>query len=134
MRIWIISKLGGLIDFLVGSRTTLEYKGEAAYRSVTLRPSLAEDDVEIGVTITQTIYQTNYQRWWSRKRTHSIYQVVAFAPPDVREKLDPLLFEPVTYPMLCNPLLKHTRYPHLYALHAFLERMSPFYPTIKCEL
>lgn len=131
---WLLEKIGSLLDWSAGERTTREYTGHAAHRSVTLRPSLADDDVEIGVTITRTIYETHYKRWWVPSSVRSVYRVVAFAPDEIREQLDPRLFEPVVYPLLCNFLLKRTRYPHMYALHAFLERMSPFYPTIKCEL
>ncbi len=131
---WLLEKVGSLVDWLVGERTTVEYTGTAAHRTVTLRPSLADDDVQIGVTITRTIFETHYRRWWLASSSKSVYRVVAFAPEEIRDKLDPRLFEPVVYPLLCNALLKRTRYPHLYALHAFLERMSPFYPSIKCEL
>lgn len=131
---WFLEKIGGLVDWVIGERTTVEYTGTAAHRKVTLRPSLASDTVQIGVTITRTIFETHYERWWLASSSKSVYRVVAFAPEEIRDKLDPRLFEPVVYPLLCNTLLKRTRYPHLYALHAFLERMSPFYLSIKCEL
>lgn len=131
---WLLEKLGALFDRIVGDRTTFEHLGPAAHRQVTLRPSFAGADVQIGVRITQTIYTTRYKRWWIPSTVHPVYHVLAFAPDEVREKLDQRLFEPMVYPLLCNQLLMHTRYPHLYALHAFLERMSPFYQTIKCEL
>lgn len=131
---WVLEKIGSLLDWLVGDRTTVEYTGEVAHRSVTLRPSLADDDVEIGVKITRTVYETRYKRWWLPSTVHSVYHVLAFAPDEIREQLDKRLFEPMVYPQLCNGLLQRTRYPHMYALHAFLERMSPYYPTIKCEL
>jgi hypothetical protein len=129
-----IEKLGVLIDWIVGDRTTVEYTGQVANRHLTLRPTLADEDVEIGVTITQITFVTHYQRWWLRDSDHSIYRVTAFAPDDIRAQLDQRLFEPLTYPLLCTSLLRHSKRPHLYALHAYLDRMGPFYPTIKCEI
>lgn len=131
---WLLEKLGVLVDRLLGERKTVEYFGKVAHRSVTLRPSLADVDVEIGVTISHITYTTHYDRWWMPTTVHSVYRVLAFAPEDIRVTLDHRLFQPVVYPLLCNSLLKRSRYPHMYALHAFLERMGPFYSTIKCEL
>lgn len=131
---WLLEKLGVLVDKLLGDRTTVEYNGPVAHRQVTLRPSLADEDVEIGVTISQITYATHYQRWWVPTAVHSVYRVLAFAPEGVRATLDQKLFEPMVYPLLCNSLLKRSQFPHMYALHAFLDRMGPFYPTIKCEL
>ncbi len=131
---WLLEKLGEMVDWFVGDRTTVEYTGKVAHRQVTLRPSLADADVEIGVTVTQITYSTRYRRWWMLPTSHSVYRVLAFAPDEIRAQLDKRLFEPCVYPLLCNSLLRHTQYPHLYALHAFLERMGPPYPTIKCEL
>lgn len=131
---WLLEKIGELMDWIVGDRTTVEYLGQVAHRQLTLRPSLADADVEIGVTVTQITYATHYRRWWLLPTTHTVYRVLAFAPDDIRVTLDQRLFEPVVYPLLCNSLLRDTQHPHTYALHAFLDRMGPFYPTIKCEL
>jgi hypothetical protein len=131
---WLLEKLGVLMDWIVGDRTTVEYTGEIANRQLTLRPPLADENVQIGVTITQITFKTHYQRWWLRPTVHSIYRVLAFAPDDIRVQLDQRLFQPQIYPLLCNSFLRHSRRPHLYALHAFLDRMGPFYPTIKCEI
>ncbi len=131
---WLKQKIGEFWDWMAGERKTVEYTGKIADRVVTLRPSLANHDVEIGVKITQIVYATTYPRWWRRTTHHSVYQVLAFAPDEIRTQLDPRLFIPQVYPLLCNPLLRRTKVPHLYALHAFLDRMGPFYPTIKLDL
>lgn len=131
---WTMEKLGVLMDRIVGERKTVEIAGPMSQRQLMLRPSLAEPDVEIGVRITQYSYKTSYGRWWMPSIISSVYRVVAFAPADVQEKLDPRLFEPLVYPLLCNSMLRDSKFPHVYALHAFLDRMGPFYPTIKCEL
>lgn len=131
---WLMEKLGVLMNKIVGDRITVEITGPMSERQLTLRPSLADEDVEIGVKITQYLYRTNYSRWWMPHTVDSVYRVVAFAPEETRAKLDQRLFEPLVYPLLCNPLLRNTKYPHMYALHAFLDRFGPFYPTIKCEL
>lgn len=132
--IGFIEILGEFFDWVIGDRETRHHTGEKTWQQITLRPSLADEAVAIGVTVTQITYETRYKRWWLPTTTHSVYHVLAFAPASVREGLNPQLFEPQIYPMLCNGLLKHTRYPHVYALHAFLDRMGPFYPTIKCEM
>ena len=132
--VWFLEKLGVLVDKILGERTTVEYDGPVAHRQLTLRPSLAEADVEIGVKISQYTYATKYKRWWIPNTKQSVFRVLAFAPDEVRETLDQRLFVPMFYPLLCNSLLKRSKYPHMYALHAFLDRMGPYYPTIKCEL
>lgn len=131
---WLLEMLGRLVDRILGERTTVEYNGPVAHRQVTLRPSLAEADVAIGVKISQYTYVTKYDRWWVPNSKQSVFRVLAFAPESIRETLDPRLFKPMFYPLLCNSLLKRSKYPHMYALHAFLDRMGPFYPTIKIEL
>lgn len=131
---WLSEKLGTLLDWIVGDRTTTEHSDCVANRTLTLRPSLAEEGVEIGVTVTRVAYVTHYNRFWLRPTTHYVYRVLAFAPPLVKDKLDARLFQPQTYPLLCSRLLKNTQRPHLYALHAFLDQMGPFYPTLTFEL
>ena len=131
---WLKEKFWDLIDHIDGDRVTVEIEGPMSQRQLTLRPSLAASDVEIGVRITQYSYKTTYKRWWKRSTVHSVYRVIAFAPEEIRARLDPRLFEPLVYPLLCNRLLNSSKFPHLYALHAFLHRISPFYPNLKIEL
>lgn len=131
---WLLEKLGTVLDWIVGDRTTVEFTGRVAHKHVTVRPSLADADVKIGVTITQLTFETHYERWWLKSSVRSVYHVLAFAPEDIRHQLDPRLFQAQCFPLLCNSFLKHTQQPHLYAFHAFVDRMGPFYPTIKCEV
>lgn len=131
---WLLEKIGELMDKIAGERRTVEHDGPVAWRHLIVRPDLAASDVEIGVKISKITYTTHYERRWLPSTTHSVYRVLAFAPDEIRQTLDPRLFEPQVYPLLCNTLLKHSKYPHLYALHAFVERLGPLNPTIKCAL
>ncbi|QVD49104.1 hypothetical protein LUCX_34 [Xanthomonas phage vB_XciM_LucasX] len=127
-------QLGVFWDWLLGDRSTVEYQGKVAHSKVVLRPSLVDDDVEIGVEISQITYETRFKHWWTPNTVQTVYRVVAFAPEAIRAQLQPQLFEPVVYPLLCNTLLRGSQYPHTYALHAFLDRLKPSYQTITCEL
>lgn len=131
---WLKEKLWDLIDLIDGDRTTVEIEGPMAERQLTLRSSSVAPELGISVKITQYSYKTTYKRWWKRSTVDSVYRVVASAPDEVRARLDPRLFEPLVYPLLCSPLLRESKFPHVYALHAFLDRFSPFYPSLKIEL
>jgi hypothetical protein len=129
----LLEKLGALFDWIVGNRSTVEFTGAVANRQVTLR-SDTDDKVAIVATITQVTFVTHYQRWWLLPSKETVYRVHLEAPDHIRANLDPRLFEPQTFPRLCNSLLMDTEHPHTYALHAFLDHISPLYPTITCEL
>lgn len=131
---WLLEKLGLLVDTIMGERKTVEHAGYVTHRQLIVRPDMAAEDVEIGVKISKITYMTIYERPWIPNTVHSVYHVLAFAPDDIRATLDHRLFEPQVYPLLCNTLLKRSKYPHLYALHAFIERLGPINLTIKCAI
>lgn len=134
---WLKEKIGELWDSVVGDRKTVEFTGKVSDRVLTVSSSPTNRNMQIGVRITQIVYQTTYKRWWLRTTQHSVYHVLAFASDDIKTQLDqrfPQLFVPQVYPLLCNSLLRRSKIPHMYALHAFLDQMGPFYPTLKLEL
>lgn len=119
----IIEVTGELLDAVLGHSTTHILTGVTRNASLKLRPTSHDDMLDIGVESRQVIYETIYHRWWGLRVRHFVYEVVGHAPEEHRSQFDPRLFEKVTYPMLCLPLLKWTEYAHVYAIRAFLERI-----------
>lgn len=119
----IIEVIGELLDALLGRSTTHILTGVTRNASLKLRPSSHHVIQDIGVESRQVIYETIYHRWWGFRIRRFVYEVVGHAPEEIKSQFDPRLFEKVTYPMLCLPLLKWTEYSHVYAIRAFLERI-----------
>lgn len=118
--------LGVLIDAIKGDNTTRIYQGNDKHHieQVQIEPT-TEGWIGVKIISKQVIYHTKYKRWWIPDSRSTVYEVCGVAPPELKErvsKVAPLLFEPVTYPMLCNPLLRWTDYPHQYALIAFCSK------------
>lgn len=130
-----LEHVGGIIDRWWGSNYTREfnYRPESATQS--LQSRVTEDGYHLTITSRRKTYVTTYRRWLFRVHRHRVvYEVVCTAPPEVKEKLDPIFFIPVTFPLLCNRLLQWTPYPHILAIHAFLERIPHLSSTSHREM
>lgn len=123
--LWFLEVLGELIDVLTGPSITSHYLGNVRHETFALRPTNISHDVEVEVRSRRIVYHTRYLRQWIPDKRVTVYEVTGIAPPEFREKVDHRFFDVLTYPMLCNGLLKWTEYPHTLAIHAFLERIHP---------
>ena len=121
----ILEVLGELIDALIGPSTTCTYLGAFPHHSETLRSTVNGHQIDVGVTSRRIVYRTHYKRWWMPDHTEVVYEVVGHVPEESKHLVDPRVLQPITYPLLCNPMLKWTRYPHFYAINAYLDRVRP---------
>lgn len=131
---WLSQKVGWLLDMLTGPRTTSVYDGGVKHKTERLRPHFVPNEVEIGVISKRIIYRTRYKRWWVPDSFRCVFEVTAYAPAEFRDKVDPRLFETHYYPSLCNRWVAESQYGHLYAIHAFLDRLTPIKPTTEVPL
>lgn len=121
----ILEIIGEYYDALKGPSTTSVYPGQSRNEIYRISPNDAEGATfQIGFESRQIVYHTHYRRWWVPDERHSLFEVIGTAPMDVRPHIDPRLLDPVTYPMLCNRLLQWSRYPHVLAILAYLDRVQ----------
>jgi hypothetical protein len=120
LRLW----LGALIHAWRGRSRTTIYLGKTHHQTETLRPKWASDDIDVGIVSKQIVYHTVYDRFWIPNVKRVVYEVIGHCPPNIQGQFDPQLFIAVTYPLLCTDLLKWTKYPHHYAINAYLDRLS----------
>lgn len=120
---WLSQKIGWLIDIIQGPRTTRVFEGGTKFQYEKVRPMIASEDVDVGILSTRTIYRTVYERWWMPDHYRCIFTVTCIVPEHMRGSLDPRLLETIHYPTLCNRLLEDSQYGHIYAIHAFLDRI-----------
>lgn len=125
--------LGVCVDALQGPSQTAIFEGESKHAVEVLRPSVEDrDGVQLHITAREIIYHTRFTRFWVPDMKRTVYEVTGSVSEQYRDKFDSRLFETVTYPMLCNPLLQWTRYPHMYAIHAYIDRVYPTNHPYRC--
>lgn len=131
---WLLFYLGVWWDRLLGDRRTEETFEEVAYPAVTYRTDSNDQEIKLGLEIRQRTYRTRFTRWWIPDKLFVLFEVKAFASEAEAPYIDPRFFERITYPMLCNPLLRHTRFPQAYVMRAFLDRVPGVHLTNQREL
>lgn len=131
---YLTEHLGHLIDWMVGERTTREIKGTVKHKEVTVRSDQDRTGKNITITINKTLYRTHHKAFWMPDITHAVYEVIATTDLETRARLPEQLFIPKHYPLLCNPLLRRTTLPHMYALHAFLNEFKESYISYDIEV
>lgn len=117
--------LGVCIDSFRGPAITRVYEGDSKNAVEELRPTDDGAGIEFYITAREIVYHTRYLRPWIPSTKRTVYEVKGSVGEQHRHLFDPRLFETVTYPMLCTPLLKWTRYPHVYAIRAHVARVLP---------
>lgn len=123
---WFLELMGALFDTLKGPSITNTYEGRMKHEIHQLRPSKSDFNVDVCVQSRQIVYMTTYTRWWVPNHKRTVYEVRGVASDDWRGRLPEGFFDTVTYPLLCSSLLQWTEYPHVIAIHAFMDRLSPF--------
>lgn len=120
----ILARIGTLLNRLKGPRNTTILTDGSISQTYTVRLGDTESPVDIYVQSQRIIYRTTYARWWVPDVVQCVYQVCGYAADDVeyRSSIPAAYFETVHYPSLGGALLKWTDYPHLYAIHAFIDR------------
>ena len=114
--------LGQLLDALAGPSVTTTYVGHVKHETFQVNTCYMES-ICFSVQSKQIVYHTRYLRPWIPDTHHAIYEVTGLVPDPYRDRVDPLFLATVTYPALCNDLLKWTQYPHILAIHAFIDRI-----------
>lgn len=118
--------LGWLIDRCVGRRSFHVTMGTKECIQQSIQPDWSTVDLEMEICSQEYIHTCTYDRWWPVVKRRAVYEVVGRAPAELMERLDARLFIPVTYPHLCNNLLKSTSAAHMYAINAYLDRLSRY--------
>lgn len=114
--------IGLLVNWAVGPKQVLLYQGEVRHDSQTLRVSYSGIPEKLTVTSKQIVYHIQYRRKWIPDRKKSVFVVVCDIADEFRASMNPKLFVPQAFPVLCNPLLHNTEYPHAHAINAFMDQ------------
>jgi hypothetical protein len=118
-----ISRLGSWLHWIFGPSTTIVKEGASRTSEYTIRTDEQNPWTHASVKCVRIIYHTNYKRWWMPTIRRNLYVVTGEFAPELIEKYGSELFASKTYPMLCNRLLKWTTYPHLCAIHTYLDEL-----------
>lgn len=121
---FILKILGELLDAIIGPSQTITHLGFVGHATETI-DTVWLGRHQIGIVSKQYVYCTIYKRWFIPNRRRAVYEVTSRVPDEIRDLVDPKLFDTVTYPTLCISLLRWTKYPHLYAIIAYLDRIHP---------
>lgn len=116
--------IGEILDFALGPSKTVTYLGMVGHATETIDTTWM-GRYRIEIISRQFVYCTVYERWYIPNRRRAVYEVSSNVPSELRELVDPKLLDVVTYPTLCISLLRWTKYPHIYAIIAFLDRIHP---------
>lgn len=130
----ILEVLGELLDRVIGPSYTCTYLTNSRHSIEKVRSTVNGPDIDVGVTSRRIVFRTHYERWWMPDVTLVVFEVVGHVPEESKHLLDPRVLQPVTYPLLCNPLLKWTRYPHFYAINAYVDRIRPKHQPYQVSL
>lgn len=117
------SRIGEFWSRLLGESTTIVESGPPRTRTLVLRADHKEVWPRATVACTRIVYKTIYKRFWVPNVSQSLYRVEIYVPSKVLEDYPASYFEPVVYPPLCNRWLEWTTYPHLQAIHAFMDTL-----------
>jgi hypothetical protein len=116
-----LSRVGTLIHALLGPSETTVKEGPPKSRRISIRTDASESWPQATVHCVRSVYRTRYKRFWIPNVHRTLYTVSIVVDPEVLERYGEAPFAPVTFPLLCNPLLQWTTYPHLVAIFAFLD-------------
>ncbi len=118
-----LSRLGVVMDWILGPSITTIAQGPTKTRTLTLRSEDRGDWPHIRISCTRVVYNTRYKRWWVAAINRTLYEVTVDVPEFLREKHGPEAFAPMTYPLLCNQWLQWTTYPHVRAILTYLDAL-----------
>jgi hypothetical protein len=118
-----VSRIGSLLHWIMGPSSTTVKEGPAKTRCVSLPTDSADPWPQATVSCVRSVYRTQYQRWWVPTVNRTLYTVSIDVPPFMLERYGQAPFAPITYPLLCNHLLEWTTYPHICAIHSFLDEL-----------
>lgn len=116
-----LSRMGAFLDWLLGPSSTTVAQGPAKTRILSIDTDQGGDWPRATMSCQQLVYRTQYKRWWVPSVKRTLYVVSMAVPQTLLDKYGPDAFAPRTYPLLCNDLLQWTTYPHVHAIHAYLD-------------
>lgn len=118
-----LSRVGAFIDWLLGPSVTAKTEGPSKTREISLPTDASNPWPQATVSCVRVIYRTHYSRWWVPTVQRTLYTVSIDVPSLLIERYGEAPFAPVSYPLLCNHLLQWTTYPHLCAIHTYLDEL-----------
>lgn len=116
-----LSRVGAMIDWLLGPSSTSTIQGPAKTRTLTIQSEGSGVWPRATLSCQRLVYKTQYKRWWVPTEHRTLYVVSMSVPDEVIERHGAEAFASVTYPLLCNYFLQWTTYPHVCAILAYLD-------------
>lgn len=130
----LLTLLGHLLDFIGGERSTSLVVDDQIDPVVTIRSDSNNNDEHMVVSCRKLMYLTTYERRWIPASKSLVFVVDCRPPSFMRAEFPEELFQTATFPMLSNWFLRDTIVPHMYAIHAYLDRFVRFNPKVTYSL
>lgn len=127
-----IERLGDWYERLRGPRTTTVITQDRWGRSYSFRHVVESMEHNAYIESERLVYRVCFRRWWIPDIEYCVFRVQGrLHHPDTetspdrgqwRQYVPPEFFDANYYPSMVGGLLKWTRLPHLYAIHAHMDR------------
>lgn len=123
--------IGRLVERLRGPRTTTVVVHDRAGRQYSFQHTVQSDLHAARIVSERLVYRVNYSRWWIPDVEYCVFRVQGYVDDSADDALDdgkwkenipPAFFEPNYYPSMVGLLLRWSRHPHMYAIHAHMDR------------
>lgn len=117
------SRFGEWLLWLFGQSTTTVKECDSRTSEYTIRTDDQNPWTHATIKCVRIIYYTQYDHWWMPSLRRNLYIVSSNVAPELVAKYGKDAFRTKSFPMLCNHLLKWTTYPHLCAIHTYLDEL-----------
>ncbi len=124
-------RIGRWVERIRGPRTTTVVKQDHAGRHYSFQHVVQSDLHAARIVSERLVYRVNYTRWWIPDVEYCVFRVqghVDHSEDDAvdcgkwKENIPSEFFQPNYYPSMVGMLLRWSRHPHMYAIHAHMDR------------
>jgi hypothetical protein len=119
----LIEGIGRLLDRVAGNKRVISHvTGDYGCDIHDIVPSikLGPGDT-VRIHSERILFEIRYSRLTFLNHHRVMFKVSGQATGDIAKRLPAEFFEGAYFPNLSNPFLKWTKYPHVYAIHAFVD-------------
>lgn len=121
-----VEAFGRLLDWMVGTKRVIPHvQDHYAYDIHEISPTLTlGPGDQVRVISERILFQVRYSRLKFLNHHRMVFRVRGTAQGEIAKKLPQEFFTGMYFPVLSNWFLKWTKYPHLYAIHAFVDAID----------
>lgn len=127
---WLADIFKVLMNFIAGPFETRQVQSPIPNEVHRYVPDNLDPDEVAYVESRKIIFRQSFHRWWIPDRDYAIYQVSGYYEGPFSERLSEKFAETITFPSIGWRSFHKTDYPHLFAIHAFLDRIVQVDPRL----